>query len=176
MLNAFRADLKANRPNPLIVIVLFVYRFGSWVHSASDLALLRPVLWKLYQVMDLFFVRIMCCAELDARCQIGPGLRLPHGANGIVVHRDSVIGKHVTLYHQVTLGGRSDEDSSPPVLGDHVEIFTGARILGSVKVGEGSVVGANAVVIKDVPDYCLAVGVPARIIDRRQAYESQRLI
>ena len=81
----------------------------------------------------------------------------------------------MTLYHQVTLGGRNARDSSPPILGDNVEVFTGARILGSVKIGEGSVIGANAVVLQDVPAYCLAVGVPARVIDRRKAHKSEEL-
>lgn len=115
----------------------------------------------------MFFVRAMCGAELDAGCQIGPGLRLPHGANGVVIHKESVIGKNVTIYHQVTLGGRNQSDSQPPTIGDNVEIFAGAKLLGSVQIGEGAVIGANAVVIEDVPAFCVAVGVPARIIDRR---------
>ena len=167
MLRELRADLQANRPNPLIFSVLIVYRYGSWVYYRCKTPVVKQLCWGLYKLLDLVFVRAICNAELDAACQIGPGLRLPHGANGIVIHKESIIGSHVTIYHQVTLGGRNAADSHPPVIEDSVEIFTGAKLLGSVRVGEGATIGANAVVIKDVPPYCVAVGVPARIIDRR---------
>ena len=167
MLRELRADLQANRPNPLIFMVLIVYRYGSWVYYSCKTPVVKQLCWGLYRFLDLIFVRAICNAELDAACQIGPGLRLPHGANGVVIHKASVIGSHVTIYHQVTLGGRNTADSQPPIIEDSVEIFTGAKLLGSIRVGEGAVIGANAVVIKDVPPYCVAVGVPARIIDKR---------
>lgn len=169
MLSALRADLQANRPNPLISVVLIVYRYGNWVVYGCRLKVVKPFLWFVYRLLDMVFVRMMCCAELDAHCRIGAGLRLPHGANGIIIHKDSVIGRNVTIYHQVTLGGRNEVDSQPPTLEDDVEIFAGAKVLGSVQIGEGAVIGANAVVIKDVPARCLAVGVPARIIDKRRS-------
>lgn len=164
MIRELSADLRANRPNPLTFLVLFVHRFGSWVHYSCMTPILRQVYWFLYRVLDLIFVRALCGAELDGVCRIGPGLRLPHGANGIVIHKDSVIGSNVTIYHQVTLGGRNAVESNPPVIGDDVEIFAGAKLLGPIHIGEGATIGANAVVIKSVPAYALAVGVPARVI------------
>lgn len=171
MIHKLSADIDANSLNPLTIIVLFVHRFGNWTHYDCKVPILKQVCWVLYRILDLVFVRMMCGAELDGMCQIGPGLRLPHGANGIIIHKKSVIGSHVTVYHQVTLGGRNATDADPPIIEDHVEIFAGAKLLGSIRIGEGATVGANAVVISDVPAYCLAVGVPARVINRSVATE-----
>jgi serine O-acetyltransferase len=167
MVGDLSADLKANRPNPLIILVLVIYRYGNWAFCEFRVPILKELCLLLYRILDLLFVRAMCGAEIDAGCKIGPGLRLPHGANGIVIHKKSVIGRNVTIYHQVTLGGRNDTDSHPPTVGNNVEIFAGAKLLGSVKIGDGATIGANAVVIKDVPAFCVAVGVPARVIERR---------
>lgn len=169
MLSTLRTDLRANRSNPLIITVLIVYRYGNWIAYQCHFSFLKPFFWCVYRILDLLFIRIMCCAELDAYCKIGAGLRLPHGANGIVIHKESVIGNNVTIYHQVTLGGRNALDSKPPTLENNVEVFAGAKILGSVTVGEGATIGANAVVIKDVPARCVAVGVPARVINKKFA-------
>ena len=169
MILELSADISANRSNPLTFLVLFVHRFGSWVYYSCKIPVLKQLCWFLYRILDLIFVRAMCGAELDGACRIGPGLRLPHGANGIVIHKESVIGSNVTIYHQVTLGGRNSADSHPPVIGNHVEIFAGAKLLGSIHIGEGATIGANAVVLESVPAHCLAVGVPARIIVRNTA-------
>jgi serine O-acetyltransferase len=87
---------------------------------------------------------------------------LPH-PNGIVIHPASQIGVNCTIYQQVTLGGR-DDNHGAPVIGANVLIGTGAKILGSVTVGDGARIGANAVVLADVPPRATAVGVPAKII------------
>ncbi len=85
-----------------------------------------------------------------------------HG-NGIVVHPRTRAGRDCVLYQQVTLGSRSTH-GAPPVLGDRVQIFPGAKVLGDIYIGDGAQVGANAVVISDVPAGATAVGVPARLI------------
>lgn len=95
---------------------------------------------------------------------IGPGLRLPH-PNGIVIGKGARIGAGCTLYHQVTLGGARSGDYHAdryPHLGDEVTVFSGAKLIGAIQVGDGAIVGANAVVTSDVPPRHTAVGVPAR--------------
>lgn len=78
-------------------------------------------------------------------------VRLPH-PNGIVVHSQAVIGKGVTIMHQVTLGEKSHADGGGfPTIGDNVFIGAGAKILGKVSIGNGVVIGANAIVTRDVP-------------------------
>ena len=97
-------------------------------------------------------------AEIPLTTQIGGGLLIPH-PNGIVIHPDAVIGVNCLLFQQVTLG---TNDSPPPVLEGHVDVGAGAKILGHVRVGRHARIGANAVVIRDVPQGTTVVGIPAR--------------
>ena len=104
--------------------------------------------------------------EIAARCEIGPGLYFPH-TQGTVIGANK-IGENATIYHNVTFGAREiDLDysvSSRPSIGDDVIVGAGAKILGPVTVGSGARVGANAVVVEDVPAGATVVGIPARIV------------
>lgn len=103
-----------------------------------------------------------CFVQPGAR--IGPGLRLPH-PTGIVIGAGARVGANCTIYHQVTLGGARMGDwqaNNYPDIGDDVTIFAGAKLIGAIRVADRAVVGANAVVNRDVPPGQVAVGVPAR--------------
>jgi serine O-acetyltransferase len=106
--------------------------------------------------------------EVTMRCRIGPGLFLPH-THGTVIGAVE-IGANASIYQGVTLGAKDSDitfaASHRPTIGHDVTLGVGSVILGGVRVGNGAVVGANAVVLTDVPDGCLAVGVPARVIPR----------
>jgi serine O-acetyltransferase len=93
---------------------------------------------------------------------IGPGLFIQHGFATIIAAKS--IGKDCWINQQVTIGYSNKTDT--PELGDNVVVNAGAKIIGKVKVGNNSIVGANAVVVKNVPDNCTVVGVPAYIIRR----------
>ena len=93
--------------------------------------------------------------------KIGNGLRLPHPV-GIVIGDNVVVGENVTIYQHVTIGRGGSGDVRYPVIENDVTIYAGAVILGAITIGRGSVIGANAVVTKDVPPGCVAKGVPAR--------------
>jgi serine O-acetyltransferase len=95
-------------------------------------------------------------------CTIGTATRFGYGGMGVVIHEKATIGRGVLIGPQVTIGGRAGE--GPPTIEDHVYLATGAKILGSITVGEGSIVGANAVVLHSVPPYSIVAGVPARVI------------
>lgn len=103
--------------------------------------------------------------EVPARLPIGPGLVIPH-PQGIVLGAGS-IGANATIFHQVTLGGKiadfKYDPSKRPHVGNDVTIAVGAKILGPIHLGDGCVIGANAVVLCDVPAARLAIGVPAKI-------------
>jgi serine O-acetyltransferase len=90
----------------------------------------------------------------------GPEFVLVH-SQGVVINAAVRGGRHVVLEHQVTIGS---EKGLAPVLGDDVFVGAGAKIIGGVRVGRGTRIGANAVVISDVPDGATAVGVPARMV------------
>ena len=123
------------------------------------------VLGPLGLVPDIL-LRLLCGAEVTRHVQVGPGLRMAHGSRGSVVHPKAVIGSRVTLYHGVTLGV-SGPDQRAPRIRDDVYIGTGACILGGVTVGAGAKIGANDVVVKDVPPGATAVGIPARVLAQR---------
>lgn len=108
--------------------------------------------------------------DLPLKTQLGKGLIIYH-CYGMVVHGKSVIGDNCMLAHQVTL---AFEKGAAPVIGDRVRIAPGAKVVGGVEVGSGSVVGANAVVVKHIPANSVAVGVPARALDRPFVDEEER--
>ncbi|WP_217591999.1 serine O-acetyltransferase [Cohnella sp. GbtcB17] len=171
-MNKFKQDLKVNRRNPLILSALATYRFGNWVTYDFKVPVLKQLLKFIYAVMDTLFVRIVNSGELPARANIGGGLFLPHGLNGVVVHWDAIIGCNATIYHQVTIGAKdpsTPEEYGPPTIGDHAFIGAGAKIIGKITLGNHVMVGANAVVLKDIPDYSTAVGVPAIVKPRSVA-------
>ena len=94
--------------------------------------------------------------------KVGPGLLLAH-FGGVWIHPDVVIGSDCSIFHQVTIAvGRGD---GAPRIGDRVTLMAGAKVLGQVTIGDDARIGANAVVLDDVPARALAVGSPARIIE-----------
>lgn len=145
-------------------VALAVHRIGHVIWRRSP----GGVLWRLYRLVDLVVVKLVVGADLPASACIGAGLRLEHGGKGVVLNEDVVIGKGVTLYHQVTLGwkdvGNFDDAQPVPTIGDGVVLGAGAKVLGGVSIGDAAVVGANAVVLIDVPAGGVAVGVPARVV------------
>jgi len=101
--------------------------------------------------------------EIHPGAEIGKGFFIDHGM-GVVIGETSIIGDNVTLFQGVTLGGTGKEKGKRhPTIGNNVVLGTGAKILGNIKVGDNVNVGANAVVIRDVPDNSTVVGVPGRI-------------
>lgn len=110
------------------------------------------------------FSRFITGIEIHPGAKIGKGLFIDHGS-GVVIGETSEIGDNVTIYHGVTLGGTGkDKGKRHPTIGNNVIIGTGAKVLGPVNVGDGAKIGANAVVVKDIPKGATAVGVPAKII------------
>jgi serine O-acetyltransferase len=99
--------------------------------------------------------------------EIGEGTELGYGGMGVVIHKGARIGRYCLISHQVTIGGRSGIQELP-VIGDYVRVGVGAKILGNVRVGDFAIIGANAVVVKDVAPGAVVGGVPAREI-RREA-------
>lgn len=110
-----------------------------------------------------YLLRLVFSCYIPASANIGKGLILGYGGLSVVLHDRCVIGKHCHIDQSVTIGGTSKK-VDVPVLGDFVYVGAGAKILGPVKIGNNVVIGANAVVIQDIPDNSLAVGVPARVI------------
>lgn len=153
----------------------------EWSPSRSLLASLRSyqywqdrgffgrIFCKFAAVRHRFWSVIAGC-DIPINTNIGGGLLMPH-PNGIVIHPGCRIGPNCLIFQQVTLGSNSGGSrKGVPSLGGHVDIGAGAKIIGGVKIGDHAVIGTNAVVLCDVPDGALAMGVPAKIsFSKKQA-------
>lgn len=114
--------------------------------------------------------------EIHPGAQLGRRLFIDHGM-GVVIGETAVVGDDVVLFHGSTLGGKSmRRGKRHPTLGDGVVVGAGAKVLGPVWVGDGAQIGANAVVVKDVPARAVAVGVPAEVRARPDASPDPDLV
>lgn len=139
---------------------LWFYRLAHWLWLRK----LR-VLGRFVSHLGRFFTGI----EIHPGAKIGTGLVIDHGM-AIVIGETAEIGANVLLYHNVTLGGVDlIKGKRHPTLEDHVVVGAGAQVLGPVRIGAHSRIGANAVVVKDVPPYSVVVGVPGRVRPRQLA-------
>ncbi|MEM1381732.1 MAG: serine acetyltransferase [Pseudomonadota bacterium] len=138
-------------------------RSGVWAKLRRGVCVLKHRFWS-----------AVTGADIPLGTQLGGGLRLPH-PNGIVIHPTAKIGVNCLIMQGVTIG--TNIGTKAPEIGPGCDIGPGAKLLGSIKVGARAMIGANAVVTKDVPDLALAVGVPAQIHtewnDRRGAFDGQ---
>ncbi len=104
--------------------------------------------------------------EIHPGATIGNGLFIDHGM-GVVIGETAVIGNNVVMFHGVTLGGIGyQKGKRHPTIEDNVLIGTGAKILGDIRIGKNSKIGANAIILKDVPENVTIVGIPGKIIKR----------
>tara|TARA_B100000579_G_C22605079_1_gene744514 strand:- start:268 stop:822 length:555 start_codon:yes stop_codon:yes gene_type:complete len=144
------------------VKAVFFHRIANFFHIAGFHLLARVI-----SQINRFFTGI----EIHPGAKIGVNLFIDHGM-GVVIGETSEIGDNVTIYHAVTLGGispsvdseRQRHEKRHPTIGNEVVIGSGAQIIGPVKVGDGSRIAANAVVVNNVPENSTMVGVPAKII------------
>jgi serine O-acetyltransferase len=138
---------------------LFAYRFGVWRMRIRAKALRVPFS-VLYRMMYRR-VRNHYGIELPYSARLGRNIVIEH-QSAIVVHGNVVMGDGCIIRQGVTLGNRSlDRPMDAPVLGRRVNVGAGAKVLGHVRIGDGAAIGANAVVVKDVPAGAIAVGIPA---------------
>ena len=129
---------------------LYYFRLFKGNFSAR---LLMYILKLVYRECPYFF--------LDNSCNIGPGLFIQHGFSTIIM---ADLGENCWVNQQVTIGHK--DKTGRPKIGNNVRITAGAKVLGNITIGDHVIVGANAVVVKNVPNDCVVVGVPAYIIQR----------
>lgn len=133
-----------------------------WAHRLTHRMWRNPALRFPARLISQF-TRSATGIEIHPAAVLGCRLFIDHGM-GVVIGETTVVGNDVTLFHGVTLGGRSmSHGKRHPTLGDRVVVGAGAKILGAVSIGADAQIGANAVVLKDVPAGAIAVGVPAKI-------------
>ena len=170
MLEAIRRDIRAARERdpaaPTTLQVIFAYPgvHAIWGHRVNHWLWQRGA--KLAARITAEITRILTGVEIHPGAVLGPGLFIDH-ATGVVIGETAEVGEDVTLYHGVTLGGSGrDTGKRHPTIGDRVIIGAGAKVLGAIKIGDDSRIGANAVVVKEVPSSSVVVGVPGQVISR----------
>ena len=133
-----------------------------WLHRISHALYVRG--WVLLPRLISNFGRFLTGIEIHPGAKIGEGLFIDHGT-GIVIGETAELGKNVTLYQGVTLGGTGKEKGKRhPTLGSNVVVASGAKVLGSFTVGDYAKIGAGSVVLKPVPAHATVVGIPGRIV------------
>jgi serine O-acetyltransferase len=164
MFENIKQDWKANSKsiNHAGFRTLVVYRFGRWRMTIKN-KILRAPLSFLYRQMEKH-VRFKYGIELPYTAELGNNVTFEH-QHGIVIHGQAKIGDGCIIRQGVTIGNKSlDAPFDAPSIGSYVNIGAGAKILGRVHIGDNATIGANAVVTSDIPDYAVAVGIPAKVI------------
>lgn len=170
MLDAIRGDIRAARERdpaaPTTLQVIFAYPgvHAIWGHRISHWLWNRGA--RLAARTLGAITRILTGVDIHPGAVIGYGLFIDH-ATGVVIGETAEVGEDVTIYHGVTLGGSGrDTGKRHPTIGHRVTIGAGAKVLGAIKIGDDSRIGANAVVVKEVPSSSVVVGVPGQVISR----------
>jgi len=143
---------------------MVVYRFGRWRYTVRPL-LARRLCSLIYRVLYKV-VQIVTGIELPCEVEVGRDFVIDH-SGGIVISGYAKFGDDCRIRSGVVVGRARMDDACAPAIGNNVDIGAGAKVLGRSRVGNDVLIGANAVVTRDVPDGSIAVGVPAVIKPRR---------
>lgn len=135
-------------------MLIHFYRLNHWLYC-HRVPFLPKFIWKLQYLL------FNC--SVPASCKIGGGTKFGYGGIGVVMHSRTVVGNNCMIGQGVTIGGKSGW-YEVPLIGDNVIINAGARIIGPVRIGDNVEIGANCVVVKDVPSNSVVAGIPARIL------------
>lgn len=148
----------------LEVVLCYPGLHAIWFHRIAHWFYKRG--WVVLPRLIQTFSRFLTGIEIHPGAKIGEGFFIDHGM-GTVIGETAEIGENVTLYQGVTLGGTGKEKGKRhPTIGDNVVIASGAKVLGSFKVGDNSKIGAGSVVLEEVPPCSTVVGIPGKVVAR----------
>jgi serine O-acetyltransferase len=165
MFNNIREDLRVydGRWSAQGFWAMLVYRFGRWRYRVRP-APVRKFLSLIYHLL-FKIAQIVTGIELPCEAEVGRNFIIDH-FGGIVISGYAKFGDNCRIRNGVVVGLRHVEDKRAPIIGDNVDIGSGAKLLGPIQIGNNVLIGANAVVMIDVPDNSIAVGVPAVVKPR----------
>ena len=159
-----------NEPSYIYIII---YRMASGIRRLPRWLLPIKILLNILIVPLYAFLSIFMGISIPRGAQIGEGLRIYH-FGGIVINPRAIIGRNFSVHQEVTIGVKNSFFDQV-VIGDNCTIGAGAKVLGNIKIGNNVTIGANAVVMCDVPDNSIAVGIPSRIIEKKnKVYDINR--
>lgn len=142
---------------------LIVYRYGRWARGIKIPIL--DLLLKLSAFLGHKIIEIATSISLPASAEIGKGFYIGH-FGGIIVHSNAKIGEGCSIGTGVVVGTRGLGSKGVPIIGNNVYIGVGAKVLGGINIGNNVKIGANSVVISDIPDNATAVGIPAKVVKK----------
>lgn len=170
MINILREDLSAATASGGMSIKLKIIFFSHAFHLVflyriGSLLSIIPMFGSILRVVFEYAIRIIFSSDISLKSKIGSGLVIVHG-HDIVIGGDVIIGKNCKILNGVTLGNKDTESNvnQQPRVGDNVVIGTGAKLLGRIVVGDNATIGANSVVLSDVPPGSTFAGVPAKAV------------
>jgi len=168
MFKNIRADLRAygGRWGAQGFWVMAVYRFGRWRYGVRP-TMLRKACSLVYRILYKS-AQVLTGIELPCEVELGQNFIIDH-FGGIIISGYAKFGDNCRIRNGVVVGIRRVEDTIAPVIGNNVDIGSGAKLLGPIRIGDNVLIGANAVVLCDVPANSIAIGVPATIKPRRAA-------
>jgi len=144
---------------------LQTYRITHWLWTNNRQQLALHLQNRISEVFDV---------DIHPAAVIGMGILIDHGS-GVVIGETAVVGDNVSILHEVTLGGTGKEAGDRhPKVGSGVMIGAGAKILGNIKIGEGSKIAAGSVVLSEVPPHSTVAGIPAKVVGRPKTSEPSR--
>jgi len=168
-MNAFAylfQDRQANRQNFKAQLVLFTFRLAQLINRSMIL----KVIFYPYLLLYRYWVDWVWGIELPRKLTVGKGLSLYHG-HALVINQGVVIGNNCSLRNSTTIGHKQLVDgsfSACPRIGNNVDIGANVCIIGDVEIGDNVAIGAGSVVVKSIPANSIAVGNPARILEKKQ--------
>ncbi len=175
MFQNLRQDIRRNLRDYNPGSALRAAALCATLNSIHAVILIRFQIWcARHRLPTLFAAKLLFWGfgiEISKQARIGPGLRLPHPM-GLIIAPGTVVGDNCDLYADVRLvlahGSRQG-----PILGDHVFLGDGAKVVGAVRVGDHAIIGVSSVVTRDIPAHATAVGIPAKVIntDNQRAQE-----
>tara|TARA_R110000787_G_scaffold59922_4_gene135826 strand:- start:752 stop:1342 length:591 start_codon:yes stop_codon:yes gene_type:complete len=163
-------------PRLFIFIVLFIYPV-TWsivayrVNRFIYLLTFKPLKYLLF-IPGFFlkrFIEVLMSNEISEKANIGPGFYIAHSGT-IIIGAGSVTGKNLSIRHGVTFGGGNQKKNNHPHLGSNVVVGAGAKIIGGVNIANNVIIGANAVVTKDIAENARVAGVPAKVLNYKGVY------
>jgi putative colanic acid biosynthesis acetyltransferase WcaB len=163
-------DWQSNRKNFKGQLVLFLFRLVQLINRWMVL----KVIFILYLLAYRYWVDWVWGIELPRKLTVGKGLTLYHG-HALVVNQGVIIGENCVLRNSTTIGHKKLADGSfskCPRIGNNVDIGANVCIIGDIEVGDNVIIGAGAVVTKNIPSDCVVVGNPARILDKKEQANS----